>query len=324
MFAAPTYAPAQLVQLREPEPLGRFDDHDRGVRHVDAYFDDRRGDHDIGLARLELAHRLLLVGGFHLAVANRGDILRQREIARYGFVAVGEVFVIHGLGLLDERIYDIDLPSLGDLLLHEAEQAQPRRIGVMYGLDRPSSRRKLVDHRDVEVAVEGHGQRAGNRRGGHHEDVRRLLVFGPEPGALLHAEAVLLVDHHEPQVGELHPVFDQGVRADQDVHLARGDPFERQPALPGLRGAGEDGDLHPHAVEHTRDGGEMLAGEDLGGRHHAGLVAVVHGQQHRHQRHEGLAAADVALQQAVHLVARDGVLPDLPDDPFLRSGERER
>ena len=135
--------------------------------------------------------------------------------------------------------------------------------------------------------------------------------LGPEPGALLHAEAVLLVDHHEPQVGELHAVFDQGVRADQDVHLARGDPFERQPALPGLRGAGEDGDLHPHAVEHTRDGGEMLAGEDLGGRHHAGLVAVVHGQQHRHQRHEGLAAADVALQQAVHLVARDGVLPDL-------------
>ena len=108
------------------------------------------------------------------------------------------------------------------------------------------------------------------------------------------------------------------------MHLARGDPFERQPALPGLRGAGEDGDLHPHAVEHTRDGGEMLAGEYLGGRHHAGLVAVVHGQQHRHQRHEGLAAADVALQQAVHLVARDGVLPDLPDDPFLRPGERER
>ena len=214
MFAAPSYAPAQLVQLREPEPLGRFDDHDRGVWHVDAHFDDRRGDHDIGLARLELAHRLLLVGGFHLAVADRGDILRQREIARYGFVAVGEVFVIHGLGLLDERIYDIDLPSLGDLLLHEAEQAQPRRIGVMYGLDRPSSRRELVDHRDVEVAVEGHGQRAGNRRGGHHEDVRRLLVLRPEPGALLHAEAVLLVDHHEPQVGELHAVFDQGVRAD--------------------------------------------------------------------------------------------------------------
>ena len=72
----------------------------------------------------------------------------------------------------------------------------------------------------------------GNRRGGHHEDVRRLLVLRPKPGALLHAEAVLLVDHHEPQVGELHAAFDQGVRADQDVHLARGDPFERQPALP--------------------------------------------------------------------------------------------
>ena len=42
-------------------------------------------------------------------------------------------------------------------------------------------------------------------------------------------------------------------------------------------------------VEHARDRREVLAGENLGGGHHAGLKAVVHGQQHRHQRHEGLA-----------------------------------
>ena len=67
----------------------------------------------------------------------------------------------------------------------------------------------------------------------------------------------------------------------------------------------------------------MLAGEDFRRGHHAGLKAVVHGQQHRHQRHEGLAAAHVALKQAVHLEPRHGVPADLPDDPFLRPGERE-
>ena len=36
----------------------------------------------------------------------------------------------------------------------------------------------------------------------------------------------------KPEVGELHPVLDQRVRADEDVHFARGDPFERQPGVP--------------------------------------------------------------------------------------------
>ena len=71
------------------------------------------------------------------------------------------------------------------------------------------------------------------------------------------------------------------------------------------------------------DRGVVLTREYLGRSHHAGLIAVVHGQQHRHQRHEGLAAADVALQQAVHLESRHGVLPDLLDDPLLGSGQRE-
>ena len=113
------------------------------------------------------------------------------------------------------------------------------------------------------------------------------------------------------------------MRADEDVHLARRDPFERQPALLGLRRSGQDRRLHVHAFEHARDRREVLAGENFGRGHHAGLKAVVHGQQHRHQRHEGLAAAHVALQQSVHLESRHGVLTDLLDDALLRAGERE-
>ena len=91
----------------------------------------------------------------------------------------------------------------------------------------------------------------------------------------------------------------------------------------GLRGAGEDGHPHAEPLDHAADGGRVLAGQNLGGGHHAGLVAVVDGQQHRHERHERLAAPHVALQQAVHLESGGRVLADFADDALLGAGERE-
>ena len=46
LFRAPSYAPAQLMKLRQPEALRMLDNHDRGVRHVDADLDDSGGDED--------------------------------------------------------------------------------------------------------------------------------------------------------------------------------------------------------------------------------------------------------------------------------------
>src|SRR5574341_682111 len=58
--AAPD-APAQLMELREPEPLGVLDEHDRRVGHVDAHPDHRRADEEVDLARLEPAHHRVLL-----------------------------------------------------------------------------------------------------------------------------------------------------------------------------------------------------------------------------------------------------------------------
>ena len=55
-------APAQLVQLGEPEAVGLLHDHDRRVRHVDADLDHRRRDEHVELAVLELPHHLAPVG----------------------------------------------------------------------------------------------------------------------------------------------------------------------------------------------------------------------------------------------------------------------
>ena len=50
------------------------------------------------------------------------------------------------------------------------------------------------------------------------QDVRRAAL-GERP-ALLDAEAVLLVDDRDGEVGELDILLDQRVRADDDVRLA--------------------------------------------------------------------------------------------------------
>ncbi len=67
----------------------------------------------------------------------------------------------------------------------------------------------------------------------------------------------------------------------------------------------------------------MLRGEDLGGRHERGLVAVLHGDEHGLQRDDGLAGADVALQQAAHGAGLAHVGNDLAEGALLRGGGME-
>ncbi len=50
---------------------------------------------------------------------------------------------------------------------------------------------------------------------------------------LLDAEAVLLVDDDEGEIGELHVLLDEGMGADDDPSLARGRVEQRAP--PGAR-----------------------------------------------------------------------------------------
>ena len=46
---------------------------------------------------------------------------------------------------------------------------------------------------------------------------------------------------------------------------------------------------HVHPVQELLDGLQMLFGENLRRSHHAGLEAVIHGDEHSHERHERLA-----------------------------------
>ncbi len=46
---------------------------------------------------------------------------------------------------------------------------------------------------------------------------------GGEARPLHHAEAVLLVDHGDPEFSKIHPILDDGMRADDQLHGSGGD-----------------------------------------------------------------------------------------------------
>ena len=93
---------------------------------------------------------------------------------------------------------------------------------------------------DGEVAVHRERERPRDRRGRHVQDVRAPSLR--ERGALLDAEAVLLVDDGDGEVGELDVALDEGMRADRDADVPRGDELVRGPPLAGGEARREERD----------------------------------------------------------------------------------
>ncbi len=127
------------------------------------------------------------------------------------------------VGALDQRAHHVRLTPGRDLFAHHVPRDGLFELAPRPGSDdRRAAGRQLVEHRDVEVAVDRHRRRARDRRRGHHQHVG-VVALAPQRGALLDAEAVLLVDHGHAELGERDALGDQRVRADDDVDLASGE-----------------------------------------------------------------------------------------------------
>ena len=232
---------------------------------------------------------------------------------------------------LDQRADD-EGPVAGRHLL--ADPVPGRRLADGYvagqplGRDRQAAGGHLIERGQVEIAEDHHGGRARDRCRRHHQQVRVAVgALGPQRGPLLHAEAVLLVDHHRAERTERDLLGEEGVRPDHDAHGARGQPLEDRGAGLPLDPAGEELDAHlaaRHATgalqraEEGAHGREVLFGQDLGGHHEGALVPALHRGEQRGQRHHGLARADVALQEAVHRERPRHVGHDDGQGPALR------
>ena len=165
-------------------------------------------------------------------------------------------------------------------------------------------------------------ERPGNRGRGHVEHVRASPLG--ERGALLDAEAVLLVDDGDGQVGELDLALDQRVRADRDAHVAGRDELVGGAALACGEARGEERDTDAELRAQPLDREEMLLGERLRRRHQGALAPCLDRAQQRVEGDGGLAGADVPLEQALHRRRPGEIGVDLGDRAVLRRRERER
>ncbi len=245
-----------------------------------------------------------------------GKEWRQRPVALLGGGEVG------GLRFLDHRADPVDLgasaPTPADRRDDLVEALQRHGPGV----DRLTSGRLLGQARDVEIAIGGHHQGARDRGRAHQQGVGVAALCG-ERQALLDAEAMLLVDDDEGEVAKLDIGLQERMGADDDRGQPRGEARQHRGARPALLAPGQEADLDPCRRGVALQGRVMLAGEDLGRRHQRGLTAALDRAQHRQQRHDGLAAADIALQQAHHALWLRHVGGDLGDRQALGAGQRE-
>ena len=265
---------------------------------------------------------------------------RRPGVVAVGREQVGVVVATVGVGA-DPRAHHVG-PSPGVDLLAQPGPG-PGHPRLVVGRDHVrdhsgASGGHLGEGGDLQVAEHRHRHRARDRRGGHHQHVRDGVVRPAACAqriALLDAEAVLLVDHDQAEVGELDPLAEQRVGADHDPRRARGGAEQRiAPLRSGLR-PGEQ--HHPggtlgraeHALlrqrpEQVAQRAQVLGGEHLGRREQRRLTAGVHHLEHRSQRDHRLARSDLALEQSLHGVGRREIRGDLRADLALARGERER
>src|SRR4029077_851836 len=167
-----------------------------------------------------------------------------------------------------------------DLAADTVPHAREMLLVGEVSFDGGAAGREFVEDGDVEIAVEGERERARDGRGSEDQDVRSVAVGGGfvhEALALEDAEAVLLVDGHEAEPGEVNIVFDEGVRADDELGFAVGDAFEGGGFFRGLQAADEELDAVVAALENAAGGKKMLNGENFRWGHERGLAAVFDG-----------------------------------------------
>ncbi len=207
-----TYTTAKLMELREAHAFGVLDDHQRGVRHVHADFDDGRGDEELNLPRLEGEHRLIFLRRRHATVHEADLHFRQRFRELSGGVFGG--LRGHFVGLFDERADLVNLPPLATGSGDSRDDLARRSSGtttVLIGV-RPGGSSSITEMSrsaySVMARVRGIGVAVMTIWMRRATFLAALLL---QPQALLHAEPVLFVDDDQRELREVDAFLKQGV-----------------------------------------------------------------------------------------------------------------
>ena len=208
---------AKLMQLRQAEALGAVNDHYRGIRHIHAYLNHRGGNENLSLAACKKLHLIIFLGRFHLTVNVSYAVFGTKNLL-YGAITLLNAAQVNLFILFYQRIDNVSLLSEAQPACHQTPYLLLFLLIIESSGDWLAARRKLVNDRHIEVAVERHCQCARYGSGGHHQHVRRCGVFAPHTSPLSHAETVLLVDDGHAKVFELDSIFNQSVSAHKNLH----------------------------------------------------------------------------------------------------------
>ena len=135
---------------------------------------------------------------------------------------------------------------------------------------------------------------------------------------------MLLIDGDEAEMSEDRTLLHQSVRPNDEHGIAPGEFFRSGFAFARTKTACQEHGLDSEWLEQFGEGPDVLLREKLCRRHDGSLIPVLHRQQRREEGDDGLPAADIALQQAVHLPIAGHVGHDLAYGDRLRVGEGER
>ena len=198
-----------------------------------------------------------------------------------------------------------------------------------HGPHRRAARRQLVDHRDVEIGVRGHGERARNGRRGHDQLVRqrgpRLRLSPAACRRCCTPKRCCSSTMTSARRANSMPSWNSACVPTHDAHLARGDGRER--AAPRARRLLTRQQRHRDA-ERARTTAWKLrqccsASSSVGAMSAACSAAAGRARGGR-RGHHGLAAADVALHQPRHRhAAHRGRASTSREHARLRAGELE-
>src|SRR3954467_1039505 len=300
-LATPAHAPADLVELGEPEQVGALDDQRVRLRDVDAGLDDARRDEHVGLAAQEAHHPLLELLLVELAVRDL-----ERHVRAQAAQALGRL-----VDRLD-AVVDEERLAVALLLPHQRLLDEVLVVLADVGLHRPATLGRGLDDADVAHAGERHLQRARERRGAHRDDGDLELELAQEL-LLLDPEALLLVDDDQPDVLAAQIAAEDAVGADEDVDRARVELRDRLALLLGRAEPADVLDRERVVLEALGERAEVLLGEDRRRREDEDLLAVVRRLERGAQCDLGLAVADVAADEAVHRLRALHVGLDLLD-----------
>ena len=315
----PSHAPAQLVQLCQPETFGALDHDDAGVRHVDAHLDHRGGDQQLCLPLLKGTHGRVFIGGRHLPMNQPDHAFAQCRTQVFKPRLCGDQ--IADLAFFDQRAHPIALPPFADGGAQAGHDLLHPVGGNQGGADGFAPGRLFIQHRHVHIAILREGQRPRDRRRGHDQNIDGLPFFA-KLKPLAHPKAVLFIHHRKAQIAKGDIGLKHRMGAHKDLDRAAFQRAQLGAPFGPFVASGQELKHHTRLFGQGAQAFKMLSRKDFCRGHEHALPACLNRPQQCHEGDQRFARAHIPLQQAVHARPAGHVFCNLGDGACLCTGGR--